>query len=136
MLEALRLVVNHKKSLLILLQKMEILGFLVNAPILHLIFPTKKLRKIQQLAQHLLHQQISSVRDLTRFVGKASASMKVIWQAPLHYRAPQFLIHSVMPKDHCQLEYIAIKFEANLRLTRETENDLMWWISLDRKVPM
>lgn len=76
---------------LILQQKMEILEFLVDATILYFIFPAEKLRKIQKLAQHLLHQQTVSVRGLATFVGKTSVLQKAILQAPLHYRAIQFL---------------------------------------------
>ena len=97
MLEALGLVINQKKSVLIPQQTMEFLGFLVDATTLHLTFPAEKLRKIQQLAQYLLHQQNVSVRDLARLVGKTSALQRAIWQALLHYRAIQFLINSVMP---------------------------------------
>ena len=97
MSEALGLVVNQKKSILIPGQRMEYLGFLVDAANLQLIFPSEKLRKVQQLAQHL-HQQSVSVRDLARFVGKVSASTRAIWQAPLHYRALQFSINSVTPE--------------------------------------
>ena len=82
MLEALGLVINQKKSVLIPQQTTEFLGFLVDATTLHLTFPAEKLRKIQQLAQHLLHQQNASVRDLARFVGKTSALQRAIWQAP------------------------------------------------------
>lgn len=82
MLEALDLVINQKKSMLITQQTMEFLGFLVDATTLHLTIPAEKLRKIQQLAQHLLHQQNVSVRDLVRFVGKTSALQRAIWQAP------------------------------------------------------
>ena len=78
-------------------QRIEFLGFLVDATTLHLVFPAEKLRKVQQLAQHLLCQQTVSVRELARFVGKTSASQRAIWQAPLHYRALQFLINSVVP---------------------------------------
>ena len=90
MLEALGLVVNQKKSVLIPQQKMEFLGFLVDATTLHLIFPVEKLRKIQQLAQQLLRQQTVSVRDLARFVGKTSASQRAIWQAPSFQGATVF----------------------------------------------
>ena len=112
------------------------MGFLVDSVILHLIFPAEKLMKIQQLAQCLLHQQRVSVRDVARFVGKASASIRAIWQAPLHYRALQFLINSVMPESLGQTEHATMKFNANLNLTKEAESNLTWWISLDRKMPI
>jgi len=133
--EALGLIVNQTKSVLIPQQRIEFLGFLVDAMALHLIFPAEKLRKIQQLANHLLHQQRVSVRDLARFVGKASAATRAIWQAPLHYRALQFLINSVVPPEN-QAEHATVKFNTNLNLTKEAENDLTWWISLDHKIPM
>jgi len=40
------------------------------------------MRKIRQNAQALLNQQLVSVRDLARFVGKVTATVRVIWQAP------------------------------------------------------
>ena len=133
--ETLGLVINQKKSILIPQQRIEFLGFLVDATTLHLVFPAEKLRKVQQLAQHLLCQQTVSVRELARFVGKTSASQRAIWQAPLHYRALQFLINSVVPTDQSPQEGSDAKFNTNLRLTREAETDLTWWSSLDRKIP-
>ena len=137
MLEALGLVVNQKKSILVPEQRMEFLGFLVDTANLQLIFPPEKLRKIQQLAHHILHQQNVSVRDLARFVGKVSALVRAIWQAPLHYRALQFAINSVAPEEPLmETEDIALKFNANLSLTREAVDNLSWWTALDRKVLM
>jgi len=86
MFETLGLVVNQIKSVLIPQQRLEFLGFLIETMTLHLIFPAEKLRKIQQLTQHLLYQQQVTVREAARYVGKALASMRAIWQAPLHYR--------------------------------------------------
>ena len=68
--EVLGLMVNLKKSQLTPAQEMEFLGFQVNLTSLHLVLPAKKLRKIQQNAWTLIHQQLVSVRDLVRFVGR------------------------------------------------------------------
>ena len=95
---------------------MEILEFLVDATILYLIFPAEKLRNIQKLAQHLLHQQTVSVRGLARFVGKTSVLQKAILQAPLHL--------FVMSTDQSPQDSPEMKFSAIMRLTRELENDL------------
>ena len=129
------MVINQKKSILIPQQRMEFLGFVVDATTLHLVFPAEKLRKIQQLALHLLCQQTVSIRELARFVGKTSASQRAVWQAPLHYRALQFLINFVVLTDQSQQEGSDAKFNTNLRLTKEAKADLMWWSSLDRKIP-
>ena len=71
---------------------------------------------------------------------------KVCWQdlslaesnmaSPLHYRAIQFLINSVIPMDQFPQDGPEIKFNTILKLTREAENNLTWWSSLDRKIPL
>ena len=123
--KALGLVVNQKKSILTPRQNLEFLGFQVDTVSLQLIFPAEKLRKIQQLAQHLLHQLNVLVRDLARFVGKTSASTRAIWQVPLHFRVLQFLINSVPLEDNPMgTEYMANKFSKHLTLTIKANNDL------------
>ena len=121
--EALGLMVNMGKSQLIPQQELEFLGFLVNSVSQHLAFPTEKMRKIQQNARTLLQQQQVSIRDIARFVGKASASMKAIWQAPLHYRALQFMMNLVAPLDHPLMTRMT-KFSVRLNLTEEAKTDL------------
>ena len=65
------------------------------------------------------------MRDLARFVGKTSAVTRAIWQAPLHFRALQFLINSVSLESHRrQTENAAKKFSTNLTLTKEAKDDL------------
>ena len=59
--KTLGLVINQKESSLIPQQRMEFLGCLVDATTLHLVFPAEKLRKVQQLAQHLLCQQTERI---------------------------------------------------------------------------
>ena len=129
--QALGLMVNREKSQLTPQQEIEFLGFLVNSASLHLAFPPKKMRKIQQDARTLINRQVVSIRDLARFVGKASASARAIWQAPLHYRALQNMIHSVTGEDQSLVNRMS-RFNVNLQLTLEAERDLQWWISLDR----
>jgi len=87
--QALDLMVNLKKSQLAPTQEMKFLGFQVNSTSLHLALTAEKLRKVQQNARTLIHQQLVSVGDLARFVGKVTAIVRAIWQAPLHYRALQ-----------------------------------------------
>jgi len=125
--EALGLVVNQKKSMLSPQQMLEFLGFQVDTVNLQLIFPAEKLRKIQQLAQHLFHQPKVSVRDLVRFMGKASAATRAIWQAPLHFRALQFLMNSVslsLESHSVETEDVSKKFSTNLTFTKEVMDDL------------
>ena len=137
--EALGLVINLMKSRLSPQQTLEFLGFQVDTVNLQLIFPAEKLRKIQQLAQHLLYQSRVSVRDLARFVGKTSVATRAIWQTPLHFRALQFLMNSVAPEGHSVASEEASnceKFSTNLTLTKEARNNLNWWCAFDRMLTM
>jgi len=132
--KALGLVVNQKKSVLTPDQIMEFLGFQVNTVTLQLVFP---LRKLKQLAQHL-HQQNVTVREIARFVGKASMATRAVWQAPLHYRALQFSTNLASWENHSvETEVdISTKFDTYLTLNTKAQNDLKWWCTLDKKVQL
>ena len=76
--EALGLMVNMGKSQHTPQQELEFLRFLVNSVSLHPAFPAEKMRKIQPNARSFMHQQLVSIKDIARFVGKASASGRAI----------------------------------------------------------
>ena len=129
------LVINTKKSFLIPQQSTEFLGFLIKSVTLQIQMPQEKLRKIQQDARGLLLHQSVTVRDLARFVGKTTASCKAIWQAPLHYRGIQALMNSVSPEAEDN-PALTGRFNIRLPLSEEAQQDLLWWVSLDRTVPL
>ena len=116
-------------------QEMNFVGFQINLASLQLAFPVKKMQKIQQDARVLLQHQLVSVRGMARFVGMVTATTRTIWQAPLHYRALQRMINSVVPIDQ-PLPARVSKFNTTLHLTTDTEKELSWWISLDRSLMM
>ena len=78
------------------------------------------------LSTNCLSERISKVRW---------ENLSITEGAPLHYRALQFLINSVIPTDQSPQEGSDVKFNTNLRLTREAEAHLTWWSSLDKKIP-
>ena len=133
--EALGLVINTKKSLLIPQQSTEFLGLLLKLVTLQIQMPQEKLRKIQQDVRGLLLYQSVTVRDLARFVGKTKASCKTIWQAPLHYRGIQALMNSVSPEAEDN-PALTGRFNIRLPLSEEARQDLLWWVSLDQTVPL
>ena len=133
--EAMGLVINTKKSLLIPQQTTEFLGFLINSTTLQIQMPQEKLRKIQHDARWLLQHQSITVRDLARFVGKTTALSKAIWQAPLHYRGIQALMNSVLPEAEDN-SALTSRFNVRLPLSEEAQQDLHWWVSLDRTLPL
>jgi len=64
-----------------------------------------------------------SIRDLARFVRKASASARAIWQAPLHYRPLQDVINSVAKADQPLVSRIS-RFNINLHLSMEAKRQM------------
>ena len=87
-----------------------------------------KMRKLKQEAQSLLAHKSVTVRDLTSFIGKASASSRAIQIAPLHYRALQRMVNAVIPFLQSQ-EEIQRKYSTVLSLTASAQEDLEWWIN-------
>jgi len=57
----------------------------------------------------LLKKQAVLVRELASFVEKTTASVRVIWQGLLHYRALQSMINLIAPPDQ-SLVYMVVKF--------------------------
>ena len=109
-------------------QSIEFLGFLVNLTTMSLALPAQKTKGIRQDAQHLLLQDIVLVREIACFLGKATASSTAVWQAPLHYRALQRMVNSVIPADQYHLD-MTQKYCVRLSWTREAKADLCWWKS-------
>ena len=132
--KSLGLMVNQKKSVLTPTQELEFLGFHLCSMSMRLTIPSEKLRKIQQDARRMLEQQSVSVREVARFVGKTTATMRAIPLAPLHYRALQSLMNSVLPLNYTQ-EEISTKYETRVPLTPASKVDLEWWVALEKAPP-
>ena len=130
--ECLGLIVNHKKSILDPTQGLEFLGFEIHTQSMTMSLPQEKMRKIQQDARRLAAKTSVSIREIAQFVGKATATMRALPTAPLHYRALQLLMNSVHPEDQGQ-EGVTSKFSTVVPLNPRSKSDLSWWISLDRK---
>ena len=130
--ECLGLIINHNKSLLEPTQRLEFLGFKIHTQSMTLSIPQEKIRKIQQDARRLMVKTSVSVSEVAQFVGKATATMRALPTAPLHYRALQFLMNSVHPEHQVQ-EGATSKFNTVVQLDPMSKSDLSWWISLDRK---
>jgi len=127
--ESLGLIVNQKKSMLTPTQEMDFLGFHLCSNTMKISIPTEKLRKIQQDARRMLQQTSISVREIARFVGKTTATMRAIPLAPLHYRALQMQMNSVLPLNYNQ-EEILDKYNVILSLNPASREDLEWWVAL------
>jgi len=116
-------------------QELEFLGFHLCSVTMRLSIPSEKLRKIQQDAKHLLDQQSVSVREIARFVGKTTVTIRAIPLAPLQYRALQSLMNSVLPLNYIQedmQEEVSSKYKTVVSLTPASKADLEWWIGLEK----
>jgi len=80
------LTINHKKSLLTPIQNLVFLGFNINSQTMELSLPQEKLRKIKQDVRRLLIQSTLSIGKVAQFLGKATATLRALPTAPLHYR--------------------------------------------------
>ena len=82
-----------------------------------LSIPQEKMRKIQQDARRLLIKSTPTVREVAQFVGKASATIRALPTAPLHYRALQFLMNCVHPAENYS-QGVDSKFNTVVQLDR------------------
>ena len=81
----------------------------------------------------MLDQESVSVREIARLVGKTTATVRAIPLAPLHYRALQLLMNSVLPLNYTQKE-IFTKYETLISLTPASKLDLRV-VDRPQKVP-
>ena len=129
LLEALGLMVNQKKSITNPTQELKFLGFQAGSISMNLSIPSEKMWKIRQDARRMLDCPQVTVREVARFVGKAVDTLRAIPLAPLHYRALQMLMNSVLPLNYTQEE---VNNETFLTLTTACKADLTWWVSLEQ----
>ena len=127
--EALGLMVNKVKSLLTPTQLIEFLGFQINSCNLLLSLPLEKGKKIRQEACKLLQRHTLSAREMAIFIGKVSATSRALWQAPLHHRALQRSLNSVIAGDASQeqaLQEQPDRYTAQVLMNPELKRDLQW----------
>ena len=98
---------------------MEFLGSLVNSFDLSLSIPRDRIRKIQSKSQDLLNTPVTTVRELSKFLGLLSSSIQAVLPAPLHYRYLQQAKNSVIR--------FRKSYEGVVHLDSECHQDVQWW---------
>jgi len=93
--------------------------------------PSEKGRKIQQEAVKLLKSPTISARELAMFIGKTVATSRALTQAPLHYRALQMALNSVIPEDSPLGG--SDKYDSKISLNSKAVADLNWWSTIDKQ---
>ena len=100
-------------------QQLEFLGFLVNSRDMTLLLPDCKVEAIKAHCLCLLARQDVSVWELSKLIGKLTASIQAIFPAPLHYRSLQHLKHQALAQQK--------GFDATIALSSEAREELHWW---------
>ena len=98
---------------------MQFLGSLVNSVNLTLSLPKEKIRKIQSKCQDLFKTPVTTVRELSKFLGLLSSSIQAVFPDPLHYRYLQQAKNSVL-KSHKP-------YGALVHLDSERLQEVQWW---------
>jgi hypothetical protein len=88
---------------------------------MELVLPKNKVLSIKQECQKLLRSEHPTVRELSRILGKMTASIQAIFLAPLHYRHLQSA--KIKALTACG------SYEAPVLLTPQAREELRWWIA-------
>ena len=112
--------VNFSKSSMIPSQKIEHLGFLWDSVRMEISLPISKKQKIIDQSQSFLDNGGCTADQLRSFLGRLESVRAVTAQAPLHYRALQYLLQPLRKGSWHGRRFIP--------LTRAARLDLEWWV--------
>ena len=86
LLQYLGFVINWKKSVLTLVQKIEFLGLKVNSVNLEISLTDEKVQKVKTKCQNLLTEPATSILELTRVIGLLTSTIQAVLLARLQCR--------------------------------------------------
>ena len=112
--------VNFSKSSMIPSQNIEHLGFLWDSVKMEISLPTVKKQRIIDQSQSFLDNGGCTADQLRSFLGRLESVRAVTAQAPLHYRALQYLLQPLRKGSWNGRRFIP--------LTRAARLDLEWWV--------
>ena len=119
LLQLLGFVVNFEKSQLNPTQRIQYLGFEIDSVRMRISLPKEKVARIRQECQWALQQKSISIRDLTRLIGRLTATMQAVLPAPLHYRNLQRIKNQALRQFQ--------DFSTVVILDRNAREELTWW---------
>ena len=119
LLQLLGFVVNFEKSQLNPTQRIQYLGFEIDSVGMRISLPKEKVARIRQECQWALQQKSISIRDLTRLIGRLTATMQAVLPAPLHYRNLQRIKNQALRQFQ--------DFSTVVILDRNAREELTWW---------
>ncbi len=120
-LQHLGFVINWNKSVPVPQQQLEYLGFTINSVALTLALPEDKVQNIRGKCQQLLPEKEVSARDLSKLIGKLTATVLAVLPAPLHFRQLQMLRTKALLQG-------SQNYGTKIELTSACRDELRWWI--------
>ena len=120
-LESLGFLIHPEKSVLVPSKEIHFLGFVLNTEYMTLRLPQEKMQEIKHLCIELVHASDTTIRHVSKVIGKLVAAFPAVQHGPLFYRALERdkIIALKMHKGH---------FDRKMSLSREAKGELQWWI--------
>jgi len=113
--------INHDKSQLNPTQQIQFLGFIVDSQDLMIRLTQEKTEQLVETCRIVREQATPSVQDLARLIGRMTATIPAIFQAPLRYRNLQRLKICTLRRSQ--------SYETRVILDQDALTELEWWIT-------
>ena len=119
LLQKLGFIINWEKFILSPLQILEYLGMIVDTILMELRLPQDKVVNIQKECSIVIAKTTITLRTLMRLIGKMTATIPAVLEAPLHYRFLQAHTNQLRNQGTCL---------DDITLTHLCKEDISWWI--------
>ena len=120
LLQSLGFLINIQISVFNPTLTLEFLGVVKNSQDMTLIPPKEKILKTQKYCEEILSQPLTSIRTLSKLIGRLTSTAAVILPAPLQHKPLQHdQIHGTLPKS---------SLEEKVTPSGQARRELDWWI--------
>ena len=119
--QSLGFLINGKKSVVEPTKQLVFLGMVLDSSNMTVSLAPEKREKIKLACQKLLHTRSPKIREVARVIGLLVAAFPGVEHGPLHYRQLEL----------CKIASLKVnagRFNANMQITREGKQELLWWI--------
>jgi len=118
-LQALGLTINFKKSILDPKHLIEYLGLIIDSQLMKITLPQRKVNKIVEMCEKMCKIQHTTVREMSRVMGKLASTAAAVIPSPLYLRNMQRLIRKAL--------LVNPSYEERITLDEKTKDELRWW---------
>lgn len=122
LLKKLGFCINEGKSVLVPTRRLEYLGNVIDSENMTVTLPDRRIHKILQCCEELLHSDRAKIRHVARVVGLLVAAVPAAEMGKLHYRRLECAKIAA-------LKAAKGNFDKWMVVTHEMRLDLIWWTS-------